>query len=546
MIKHPRKSIVIEDIRFNEEQRMRPVDEKRVNELSTNFQQVGQIQPIIVIESEDNTYDLSAGLHRTKAAKKAGWEKIDAFVIEPTSMNVKQFLVDNELTLEDYAELIEADENFFRNELTKEQRIQHINRRFEIRCKKETKKVLEEVVEKSLANGNLPKTDESAQLVRDIVSGKTELIEEGEDKHKSKVIAAVKRVRNAVRQIGMKGVAEELDITVKRTRDYLTGKVAEKELPSEETQGTDAKKEPDLSLYEKALQSKRKDTLESAILDLEEKQEEEYDRTLAEFEKGLSRLLTQFTKNSRVALEHRAKRFELLDIYNDKKEKDKKGSYREFRKYIQKPPSELSQPKSRWLLDRDTAPLFMFGLKYISSQEISKKVDTWMKEAYPYVPVEPEQLLQTIIKPAIEFNRKMTTFSLNKADLLLIQKKIKELKKDGNPNYFNVALRQDQEIHEVFFSDDSVMKLRTRHMPSNNFLTMYGREFIELCLHFANKQKVKEIELSLNTEDEKFSFTLSDEETRENFSLEVACPKKAEAFFSQTEEKNSLKYFLEN
>lgn len=77
---------------------MRQLDEQKVLELMTSFEEVGVINPISV--DEDNV--LIAGAHRLEAGKNLGWETIEAKVFTQEDLQ---------------RELIEIDENLIRNEL---------------------------------------------------------------------------------------------------------------------------------------------------------------------------------------------------------------------------------------------------------------------------------------------------------------------------------------------------------------------------------------------------------------------------------------------
>ena len=78
--------------------RMRQLDEDKVLELMSSYRESGQINPI----SLDQDQTLLAGHHRLEAARKLGWETIDAKVFEVDDLHKR---------------LIEISENLVRNDL---------------------------------------------------------------------------------------------------------------------------------------------------------------------------------------------------------------------------------------------------------------------------------------------------------------------------------------------------------------------------------------------------------------------------------------------
>lgn len=89
---------------------MRRVDEKKVLELMTSYEEVGIINPISV----DEELTLIAGAHRLNAAINLGWENIEAKIFN-----------EDELT----KLLIQCSENLFRNELCYIGQSEHIRER---------------------------------------------------------------------------------------------------------------------------------------------------------------------------------------------------------------------------------------------------------------------------------------------------------------------------------------------------------------------------------------------------------------------------------
>jgi ParB/Sulfiredoxin domain len=103
--------VFVEDIDVGN--RLRPLDEAAVVALSDGMQRLGQVNPISVYCSDDKTLRLVTGLHRLEAAKRLGWEEIDAV-----------FVTGNEIE----RELQEISENLHRSELTVLERDTQIGR----------------------------------------------------------------------------------------------------------------------------------------------------------------------------------------------------------------------------------------------------------------------------------------------------------------------------------------------------------------------------------------------------------------------------------
>ena len=93
--------LFVEDIDVGN--RLRPIDEAAVGALAESMQRLGQLSPISVYCPDDSTLLLVTGLHRLEAAKRLGWDEIDAL-----------FVTGNEID----RELQEIAENLHRSELT--------------------------------------------------------------------------------------------------------------------------------------------------------------------------------------------------------------------------------------------------------------------------------------------------------------------------------------------------------------------------------------------------------------------------------------------
>ncbi len=97
-------------------QRKRKLDDSKIASLADSFAALGQLQPITVAKY-DGMYKLVAGLHRLEAAKRIGWQTIEASIFEGDEIA---------------AELAEIDENLMRNDLTVLEQGEHLVRRQEL------------------------------------------------------------------------------------------------------------------------------------------------------------------------------------------------------------------------------------------------------------------------------------------------------------------------------------------------------------------------------------------------------------------------------
>ena len=63
--------------------RLRDLDESKVENIAASMGEIGLQQPISVWVSKDGAIiELVAGAHRVAAAKKLGWDKIDCIVVK--------------------------------------------------------------------------------------------------------------------------------------------------------------------------------------------------------------------------------------------------------------------------------------------------------------------------------------------------------------------------------------------------------------------------------------------------------------------------------
>lgn len=83
-------------IKANPNQPRKIFDEEKLNELSESIKEHGLLQPIVVVENDDNTYTLVAGERRLRAHKIANIEKISALIIESDEFKLRELaLIEN-------------------------------------------------------------------------------------------------------------------------------------------------------------------------------------------------------------------------------------------------------------------------------------------------------------------------------------------------------------------------------------------------------------------------------------------------------------------
>ena len=98
---------------------MRAVDPSKVKQLADSMQSIGLQTPITLFHrgNEVEGFELVAGAHRLAAAKKLGWEWIEAFFMEADDID---------------RQLWEIDENLIRSELTPTELAEHLAKRKEL------------------------------------------------------------------------------------------------------------------------------------------------------------------------------------------------------------------------------------------------------------------------------------------------------------------------------------------------------------------------------------------------------------------------------
>ena len=88
--------IDVESIRANPNQPRKIFDEEKLNDLSESIKEHGLLQPIVVIENDNNTYTLVAGERRLRAHKLAKIDKIKAIIIDADEFKLRELaLIEN-------------------------------------------------------------------------------------------------------------------------------------------------------------------------------------------------------------------------------------------------------------------------------------------------------------------------------------------------------------------------------------------------------------------------------------------------------------------
>ena len=101
--------------------RLRPLNEAAILAMMESMRQVGQLQPIAVHSPADGQVIFVAGAHRIEAARRIGWNEIEAVFVDGTDIE---------------RELHEIAENLHRAELTALERSTHIARWAELTAAK--------------------------------------------------------------------------------------------------------------------------------------------------------------------------------------------------------------------------------------------------------------------------------------------------------------------------------------------------------------------------------------------------------------------------
>ncbi len=89
-------TVKIGNIAPNPYQPRHKFDEEKLTDLANSLSESGMIQPIIVIKSNDNNFQLIAGERRLEAAKKAGFTEVPVIIRKATPQEQLQFaLIEN-------------------------------------------------------------------------------------------------------------------------------------------------------------------------------------------------------------------------------------------------------------------------------------------------------------------------------------------------------------------------------------------------------------------------------------------------------------------
>ena len=88
--------IDVASIKANPNQPRKIFDQEKLNDLSESIKEHGLLQPIVVIENDNNTYTLVAGERRLRAHKLAKIDKIKAIIIDADEFKLRELaLIEN-------------------------------------------------------------------------------------------------------------------------------------------------------------------------------------------------------------------------------------------------------------------------------------------------------------------------------------------------------------------------------------------------------------------------------------------------------------------
>lgn len=71
-----------------------------VDAIAASYAEFGQVKPIVVKDNEDGTYTIVAGNHQVQAAKKLGWNKIAAVILDGNNQRAIAFALADNRTME--------------------------------------------------------------------------------------------------------------------------------------------------------------------------------------------------------------------------------------------------------------------------------------------------------------------------------------------------------------------------------------------------------------------------------------------------------------
>lgn len=174
--------------------RLRPTNQEDIERLAKSIHTVGLITPPVVYasESDKGMHILVAGAHRIHALRMLKEETVEVKVCDRAD-----------------ASIIEIVENLHRNDLKKEERVEHTTQLYKEMKLRLKDGVISEVVERCVDNGNLSPIDKDE--VTAIASGAKEI----EDASKARVEKIAKTALNEIEKKAKSAVVESLDVTLK-------------------------------------------------------------------------------------------------------------------------------------------------------------------------------------------------------------------------------------------------------------------------------------------------------------------------------------------
>ena len=93
--------IDVASIKANPNQPRKIFDEEKLNDLSESIKEHGLLQPIVVIENDNNTYTLVAGERRLRAHKLAKIDKIKAIIIDADEFKLRELALTEKIQRDD-------------------------------------------------------------------------------------------------------------------------------------------------------------------------------------------------------------------------------------------------------------------------------------------------------------------------------------------------------------------------------------------------------------------------------------------------------------
>ena len=218
--------------------RHRKVDQSKVEALAKSIDETGLISPIIINQS-----NLVAGAHRLAAVKMLGWKHVQ--VSPMGDMNDEETL-----------ELIEIDENLFRNELSDDEKNHHLARRVEIIVKRKLPGKIKDKIKADKGKVRELSGKAKTELLKgtDLCNNNTNLsqkqkrvVKGAEAEAKKEAVAEIaeitgKHASNIQRMVKTSNTLDEIGIPVNE-REELTGAQLNKIAVTANREGVEAAKE---------------------------------------------------------------------------------------------------------------------------------------------------------------------------------------------------------------------------------------------------------------------------------------------------------------